>query len=182
MASYIRSWWTGSTISTAEADPPAPAKEPIPSINIQEDDGSDTEREDYGKDDYDDDVAPAFPALNSAQRARSSRTTPASSSTLASPSIPRILTDSDLMPPPPIPQLANRIPGVPPQPNVSRNSLSIGSRLSASSDSSLAPPPTTTKAPVKPSKRRVKVELAPGFGPLDWATLKSSGADLRVRS
>lgn len=48
------------------------------------------------------------------------------------------------------------------------------------SGSSLMPPPTTTKAPVKPSKKRDKVALAPGHSPLDWARLKSSGEDLRV--
>jgi hypothetical protein len=87
--------------------------------------------------------------MNSAQRA----STPASR-------VPRILTDSELMPPPPLPRLASRTPGLP-------------------SSSSLNVPPTTTKAPVKPSKRREKVALAPGHSPLDWAALKSSGQDLR---
>ncbi|KAF8442286.1 cytochrome b5-like heme/steroid binding domain-containing protein [Boletus edulis BED1] len=36
----------------------------------------------------------------------------------------------------------------------------------------------TTERPKKPSR---KVALAPGYGPLDWASLKSSGRDLRVR-
>ena len=41
------------------------------------------------------------------------------------------------------------------------------------------PPPSTIKAPSKKASR--KVALAPGHGPLDWANLKKSGADLRVR-
>lgn len=73
------------------------------------------------------------------------------------------LAPSTLMPPPPIPAL--RIPG-PPVP----------------SSSSLMPPPSTTKPPTQlsKSKKREKVVLAPGHSPLDWAALKSSGADLRV--
>jgi N-acetylmuramoyl-L-alanine amidase len=71
------------------------------------------------------------------------------------------LAPSTLMPPPPIP--SSRIPG-PPAP------------------SSLMPPPSTTKPPTQlsKSKKREKVVLAPGHSPLDWAALKSSGADLRV--
>ena len=37
-------------------------------------------------------------------------------------------------------------------------------------------PPTST---IKKSKR-VKVNIEPGYSQLDWAKLKSSGADLRV--
>ena len=43
--------------------------------------------------------------------------------------------------------------------------------------STLGLPPSTNKPPIK--KSREKVALAPGFGPLDWAALKSSGSDLR---
>ncbi|KAJ7261816.1 cytochrome b5-like heme/steroid binding domain-containing protein [Mycena haematopus] len=64
------------------------------------------------------------------------------------------------MPPPPVPSLAARTPGVP------------------SASSSLLVPTTTTKPP-KTSKKREKVALAPGHSPLDWAVLKSSGVDLR---
>jgi len=94
--------------------------------------------------DENDDTPPAFPSLSSAQR-------------IATPSsgIPRILTDSQLMPPPPAPHLATRQPGV--------------------ATASLAVPTTTTK----PTKRKGKVALAPGHGALDWASLKSSGEDLR---
>lgn len=74
------------------------------------------------------------------------------------------LAPSTLMPPPPIP--SPRIPGAP----------------APSSSSSLMPPPSTTKPPTQlsKSKKREKVVLAPGHSPLDWAALKSSGADLRV--
>lgn len=98
----------------------------------------------------DDDAPPAFPSLNSAQR-----TAPQ-----ADP-VPRILTDTQLMPPPPPPSLASRRPGAP------------------SGASSLAPPPSTLKPPPKVAKRG-KVALAPGHGPLDWASLKKSGQNLRV--
>jgi hypothetical protein len=100
-----------------------------------------------------DDTPPAFPAIGSAQRASSSN------------DVPRILTDSELMLPPPLPSLASRQPGV--------SSLTVPS----SQSSSLAVPPTTTK---RPTKNKGKVALAPGHSPLDWANLKSSGADLRV--
>ena len=74
------------------------------------------------------------------------------------------IAPSTLMPPPAIP--SRRIPGPP-----------------APSASSLMPPPTTTKPPTQlsKSKKRAKVVLAPGHSPLDWAALKSSGTDLRVR-
>lgn len=118
---------------------------------IEDDDDADTVK---GEDD-DDDMPPAFPALNSAQRMTSGPTV----------TVPRILTDSDLMPPPPLPSLVSRRPGVP----SSSSSLAV--------PTSLAVPPATTKPPKKVSR---KVALAPGHGPLDWANLKKSGADLRV--
>ncbi|TFK74157.1 cytochrome b5 [Pluteus cervinus] len=154
MTSYLRNWWTGS-IPIAEPSTTAsiPTIERLSPPPEDDDDGSKTE----GEDD-DDDSPPAFPSLSSAQRVQTSKS-----------NIPTILSDSALMPPPPLPQLANRVPGVP------------AIRLSApqSASSSLALPPTTTKAPVKLGKKRGKVALAPGFGPLDWANLKASGGDLR---
>ena len=107
MTSYLSSWFSSA---------PAPAAEPTlatPTVVPPEDedkDGSATETED--------DVAPAFPALNSAQRASSS--------------VPRILTDNARMPPPPNPGLAVRNPGLAPPP-------SGGSR------GGLALPPSTSK-------------------------------------
>ena len=102
-----------------------------------------------------DDEPPLFPALGSAQRA------PSSSSN-------GILTDSQLMPPPPPPNLA------------SRQSGTLSLEIPSSTSSSLAVPLTTTKRPTLSSKKREKVALAPGHSPLDWASLKASGADLRV--
>lgn len=98
--------------------------------------------------DYDEDDTPAaFPALNSAQRAA-----------------PTILTDAQLMPPPPMPR------------------RQVGAPVPTSSlGSTLALPPSTLQAPLKQSNKREKVALAPGHGALDWANLKSSGQDLRVR-
>ncbi|KAJ7285142.1 cytochrome b5 [Mycena rebaudengoi] len=136
MTSYLKSWFIT----------PVPATPAVPSlVRISppaSDDGEDTETERE-----DDDSVPAFPSLNSAQRASSGP--------------PRILSDSALMPPPPVPSLAVRTPGV--------------SRPS----SSLLAPAATTKPPPKPTKKRDMVALAPGHSPLDWAALKSSGEDLR---
>ncbi|KAG9315365.1 cytochrome b5 [Chiua virens] len=148
--SYLRNWFSLNTT----APPPVPAQTTIPGSFVREqddnDDGSSTADED--------DAPPAFPALNSAQRASSSSSTPTPSQ-----SIPTILSDDALMPPPPLPDLASRQPGV-----------TQGKPQTASS--SLLAPMATTERPKKPSR---KVALAPGYGPLDWASLKSSGQDLR---
>lgn len=120
----------------------------------EDDDGSETETERNP----DDDRPPAFPSLSSAQRITTSA---------PSLSVSRVLvTDAELMPPPPLPNRANR-------------SLGVDSQQSGSSNTLLAVPPTTTKPPTS-SKKRGKVALAPGHSPLDWASLTSSGKDLRV--
>ncbi|KAF9041037.1 hypothetical protein BDZ89DRAFT_1128891 [Hymenopellis radicata] len=107
MASFLR-WLSGAPEQPASPTLTISAPEitTIPPPD-SDDDGEKTERENN-------DEPPAFPALNSAQRANTG--------------IPRILSDTQLMPPPPAPGLAVRQPGV------------VGS-------SSLAVPPTTTKAP-----------------------------------
>lgn len=152
MASSLWSW-LGSGVSNS--DPPPPVIRTV-SPPPSDSDSDSTER---GNNDSDhDDAPPAFPSLSSAQRATSQAASP----------VPRILTDTQLMPPPPLPEKALRVPGVVVTPS---------SSLSAS----LAPPPTTTRPPVKLSKNRNKVALAPGHSSLDWANLKSSGQDLRVR-
>ncbi|KDR76136.1 hypothetical protein GALMADRAFT_139878 [Galerina marginata CBS 339.88] len=141
MTSYLRSWLYSGTSDVDSAALSVPTLNRISPPASDEEDGEETETE------LDDDSPPAFPSLNSAQRVQSSR-------------LPRILSDSELMPPPPLPSLAVRQPGVPPS-------------------NSLAVPLTTTKPPPKPSKKSGKVALSPGHSPLDWAALKSSGADLR---
>lgn len=139
MTSYFRDWLTGSV-------PPVPTLNRISPPPEDNDEGSDTATE------GDDDTPPAFPSLNSAQRVQSST--------------PRILTDSQLMPPPPLPHLAQRTPGTHIMaPSVNSSSLTVLE---------------TTQRPAKPSRNR-KVALAPGHSPLDWANLKTSGKDLRVR-
>lgn len=146
--SYLRNWFS----LDAAVPPPPSTRTTIPgSFTEDDDDGSSTAGED--------DVPPAFPAPNSAQRAAPS------SSTLTTSNIPTVLSDNALMPPPPVPDLASRQPGVP----VARPQIA---------SSSLLAPMATTERPKKPSR---KVVLAPGYGPLDWASLKSSGQDLRVR-
>jgi len=130
MTSYFRRWLsTGGTSSVDNNDVPTLEISPPPS------DDEDLEQHD--------DTPPAFPSLASAQRASPSS------------GIPAILTDAQLMPPPPAPHLATRQPGV----ATPKSSLSV---------------PTTV-----PSKKKGKVALAPGHGTLDWANLKESGADLR---
>ena len=144
MSSYLLSWLPTLSLQQQSSSPaPAPATTeeeespttPTPTTNPSL----------FVQVPDDDDSPPAFPAIDSAQRTS--------------------LAPSTLMPPPPIPVPALRIPG-PPVP----------------SSSSLMPPPSTTKPPTQlsKSKKREKVVLAPGHSPLDWAALKSSGADLRV--
>jgi len=158
MSSYLRSWFT-----SVPAAPPPP---PVPEIEEHEpesDDDADTITIKGADDDDYDDTPPAFPALNSAQRAA----TPSSSRSNAP---PRILSEkvAGLMPPPPVPGLVRRTPGVP--------ATSSSSLFVPSTPNTLALPTSTTKRP-KISK---KVQLAPGHGALDWANLKNSGKDLRV--
>ncbi|CAK5268454.1 unnamed protein product [Mycena citricolor] len=151
MTSYLMSWLTGAPAVAAPAPAVVPDAPDIVRVSPPPSDDEDaTERED------DDNYVPMFPAPNSAQRASSGSKTNSL----------KILSDSARMPPPPAPSLATRTPGV-------------ASRSSAPSSSMLAPA-ATTKRPAKPSgKKREKVALTPGHSPLDWAALKSSGADLR---
>ncbi|KAI6155472.1 cytochrome b5-like heme/steroid binding domain-containing protein [Pisolithus tinctorius] len=153
--SYLQNWFSLRT-----ATPPSLSgngqnnKRTVPGSFVVEeelDDGSETETED--------DVPPAFPSLNSTQRISA----PAPANSTAVPTIPTVLSDSALMPPPPVPTRAN----------ATSSGLLSSTRVASSS---LLSPLATTQKPPKPSK---KVALAPGFGPLDWAQLKSSGEDLR---
>lgn len=163
MTSYFRGWLTSglttpSPATTAAATTNADTAD-VPTLTREspppdaEDEGSDTETE-RGRDD--DDSPPAFPSLNSAQRVQQQPMA-------ASNPLPKVLIDTQLMPPPPVP--ASRPSGV--------NRATPGS---------LAVPPTTTKRPTPAAKKREKVALAPGHSPMDWANLKSSGQDLRVSS
>ncbi|KAK7682653.1 hypothetical protein QCA50_014453 [Cerrena zonata] len=162
MASYLRNWISAvPTLSSITSTTPAPPEIVEFAPADDDDDDAATVR---GSDDESNDIPPAFPSLNSAQRA-------GKDTSLSSSPIPRVLTDTELMPPPPLPGLAARRPGVPSGPSVASSSL-----LVPPGASSLAVPPSTTKAPKKASK---KVALAPGHGPLDWANLKKSGTDLR---
>lgn len=157
MTSYLRSWVFGeSPAATTVSEDSGIFLNISPPSSGNEDDSEDE----------DNDTPPAFPALSSAQRLPSKPLT----SSVPSITLPGILNDSQLMPPPPLPSKALRVPGAP----VPYSSSSL-------TPSTLALPPTTTKAPLKSAKRREKVGLAPGFGPLDWAALKASGTDLRVR-
>jgi len=143
MTSYLRSWFSpgisSDVVSVATHKSPPPLDE--------DDEGSTTETE---EDRDHNDVPPAFPSIDSAQRVR----------TITSDALnqgPRRLTDAQMMPPP----------------------LSIpSSSLHRTGPGSLTVPLSTVK---RPSKKREKVALAPGHSPMDWANLKISGQDLRVR-
>ena len=155
MTSYLSSWlWSGTTAATTpEADT---STTDTPSLRISPPPVAHGD-EDDGSDtetEHNDDRPPAFPSLSSAQRVK----VPINASR-----VPGALTDAQLMPPPPLPSRATRTSGVGP-----------------TQGSTLAVPFTTTKPPNK-NRKREKVALAPGHSPLDWARLKASGQDLRVR-
>ncbi|KZT01425.1 cytochrome b5 [Laetiporus sulphureus 93-53] len=156
MASYLRSWLSAQAPDTDAST----IAEHGPSLSVSYDDVDDDSETVHGGDELDD-SPPSFPSLNSVQRLSPGPNKQASDN------IPRILTDAQLMPPPPVPSLANRRPGT-----------STSSAMFSGSNS-LAVPLTTTKPPLKPTAKRGKVALAPGHGPLDWANLKKSGQDLR---
>ncbi|KAI0719378.1 cytochrome b5-like heme/steroid binding domain-containing protein [Cerioporus squamosus] len=120
MASYLRSWLYAQ-------NPNADASN-VPSIETtpEEDDDAETV---HG----DDDAPPAFPAVNSAQRAAQA-SKPGD--------VPRILTENQLMPPPPPSSLAARRPGT--------------SGVSSTGSSSLLAPITTTKPLPQPAKKGKK--------------------------
>ncbi|THH10041.1 hypothetical protein EW145_g1588 [Phellinidium pouzarii] len=160
MSAYIRGWLLGTPLASTATVP----EQPKVSLNITAPDAEEThEAGDHDSDvdtdatdtDTDTDTPPAFPALNSAQRLGSTSKPQQSPAT----SIPKFLKDAQLMPPPTAP--CECVALIPPP----------------SASSTLGLPPTTNKLPTK--KFREKVALAPGFGPLDWAALKESGADLR---
>jgi cytochrome b involved in lipid metabolism len=154
MTSYILNWFLAAPSPQVD-EPPSDSIPSVPTLietspPPSDDDGEETEKED-------DDRPPMFPSLASAQR-------------VSTPSLglPRVLTDSELMPPPPAPHLATRQPGT--------------TSLTVSNSSSLAVPATTRPPSNASNKKSRKVALAPGHSPLDWANLKSSGKDLRVRT
>ena len=73
---------------------------PSTGAGADDDDGSEIETE---RNPDDDDHPPAFPSLSSAQRMKTSS---------PSLSVSRVLTDAELIPPPPLPNRANRSLGV----------------------------------------------------------------------
>ena len=119
MTSYLRSWWTGAPATESEA---ALEQSQRPA-NIEIDISPPQEEEDDDDDGYDTDRPPAFPALNSIQRASSSNETP---------KMTQSTRNAGLMLPPPVP--------------------GRGSSSSSGSGSSLALPQTTTKPPKKSRK------------------------------
>ncbi|EGN99510.1 hypothetical protein SERLA73DRAFT_182485 [Serpula lacrymans var. lacrymans S7.3] len=148
--SYLRSWFSSDTTAHNTQHTPTPQSNSL-SVTAPLLNISPPPSDDDDDTEKEDDTPPAFPSLSSAQRAAPNL------------KIPTILSDSALMPPPPPPNLAKRQPRAP-QP---------------ASSSSLLFPLGTIRRPPNPKKMREKVALAPGYGPLDWANLKASGADLR---
>lgn len=104
-----------------------------------------------------------FPAIDSIQR---SKPVPPPSFSFEAP--PDDEGDDDQIHLPPLVSLDLAPPRVP--------SLSVGSTPHANT-SSLAAPTSTVKL-----AKKVRVRIEPGYSQLDWAKLKSSGADLRVRA
>ncbi|KAJ6442687.1 cytochrome b5 [Purpureocillium lavendulum] len=94
---------------------------------------------------------------------------------------------SAMMPPPPRPSRlvpAGRVPSLPqfPAPNSAQRARGPvpnrgpPSSQTLSAGGGLAPPPTHSSKPQKPSK---KIILDPGHSPLDWARISGPNADLR---
>jgi hypothetical protein len=163
MTTAFRNWLSSASLfNTAPDDTSA-------EIVVQEPVDDAVDSEDTAKED--DDRPPAFPAMNSAQRASSSPSAPpvVSIPAIVSVSPPAGSTGATLLVPPMPGRIGQRIPGVAPTTTTAKPSANT-----------LMLPPSTTKPSTK-AKKGEKVALAPGFGPLDWAALKTSGADLRVR-
>lgn len=147
MTSYLRSWLLGAPTDVQNTNTPQTIIEP-PDIEVIEPQEEDEPNSDDG---YDTDRPPAFPAINSPQRAAATSREIGNTPTRG------------LMAPPP------------PRSSLSPQALRLGDQSSADSSGNLAPLATT-----KVAKKPKKVMLAPGHSTLDWANLKSSGADLRV--
>lgn len=149
--SFVRSPPPAATPSLQlPASSPAPPSISAPVLNdVAEDD------------DY---VRPSFPAVNSAQRAGGQRS---------------FMAPPRLNPVPVQPPLRSINGPTNPSPSALRAPIPNRGMMpppARGAPSSLAPPPTHTAIPTKP---RLKVELTPGHSPLDWATLTSSGQNLR---
>ncbi|KAN0062606.1 hypothetical protein ACQY0O_005139 [Thecaphora frezii] len=171
----------------------APSSHPLPTSHPSRPEPSrNHDNDNHNHNQEDDDLPPAFPSLNSAQRSAPSLQPPSSEKPTAA-SVLQFITstsnpaqtaaekkDKSLMPPPS--SLGSL--GVP------RNGLTPGGG-GGGGGGGLAVPPTTTAASAPPGVggasgaslagqggKRKKVALAPGCSPLDWARLKSS-TDLR---
>ncbi|UKZ48807.1 hypothetical protein TrVGV298_003040 [Trichoderma virens] len=113
-----------------------------------------------------------------------SPTTPKAQAAAPAQPVPNLsLTEpvSAMMPPPPLPSLrpSGRIPSLNqfPAPNSPQRARGPApDRGLSASSSGLAPPPTLSSKPSKPSR---KVVLTPGHSPLDWARISGPNADLR---
>lgn len=163
MASYLSSWLFGTPATTTNTQSHnQPSSQINKNAHLEAPDieviaPAESEEADSDDDGYDTDRPPAFPALNSPQRAASSSQTKTKIVTLNGKSTASSNGGKGLMAPPP-PRLGA--------------SLNV---TTAATDGSLAPLATT-----KIAKKSRKVALAPGHSTLDWANLKTSGADLRV--
>ncbi|KAF8583038.1 hypothetical protein K439DRAFT_1617841 [Ramaria rubella] len=222
MTSYLRRWWYGTTTSSEDPDlttttttitttapveslgvsltgsssqsaPASPIEPPVAvSISTPEESQDARDEDEKQVDDVDDDIAPAFPSLNSIQRTSvPKKSTQAKTGAGAD--------DSTLMPPPAFPtslasnsndasvsntylstsNTPNNIPSITMSPVSNTLRIPSGPRTASNT---LQLPLTTTRAPPSPSKKSRKVALTPGHSPLDWAALKTSGQDLRGTS
>ncbi|CAK7205254.1 hypothetical protein SEUCBS139899_008021 [Sporothrix eucalyptigena] len=153
---------------------------PVPSLSLSGPGGD-------GDDDDDDDTdkmpPPMFPSPFSAQRAGAS-SDPSRTGASAS------FSSTGLMAPPPRPQ--PRVPGVagasslsalnaarrPANLPIPNRGPPLRSLAPGDPSSSLAPPPSSTTKPNKPSR---KVILEPGHSPLDWARVTADPTGNRLR-
>ncbi|KAG6233057.1 hypothetical protein E4U26_003418 [Claviceps purpurea] len=115
---------------------------------------------------------PSFPTVPTLSLSASTDQPPATTSSLSSTMPPPPLPNR--RPPPtlapfPAPNSAQRARGPLPPRGITNNNPSRSS-------SSLAPPPTLSSKPAKPSR---KITLEPGHSPLDWARISGPNADLR---
>lgn len=121
---------------------------------------------------------PTFSLTNDSPSVSIPRPTPAAPAAPASSGL--------MMPPPPppgrMPPPAGRLPSLAqfPAPNSAQRARgpapNRGPSASSSLGGGLAPPPTHSSKPSKPSR---KVLLTPGHSPLDWARISGPNADLR---
>ncbi|QRV89472.1 cytochrome b5 [Ceratobasidium sp. AG-Ba] len=194
MSSQLLNWLLAPLVNQPPLKTSTDADSP-PNVEISVSEPSPPPSENgHKEDEEDDDAPPPFPLPNSIQRSGGTstslipETTPTPVQITSAPRARSPSPDSKRMPPPPLPtrvaSISNNGLIAPPSAITSAQQQKQAPRstISLPTVGGLALPPSTT-APMpnvnKKGKARAKVALTPGHGALDWANLKSSGADLR---